>query len=207
MEQDGSSRGQGGAFRLGREGPVPLTAPSGGARGRLSVSPVCPSFSCLSVTSLMLLHPPPGSHSVWPPRLLTCGLKGEQGARRSGPNAEPSAREGWGMKAAGIRRPASFAPKCGQWALLPAFGRGDDVDQAQRSVGRADRVSFRVGALSFPLCPLSRDPGTDRLSALRPLACASGEGTDCRRAIGAAQEGKTVARLPVRVAELETMDT
>lgn len=50
-----------------------------------------------------------------------------------------------------------------------------------RGVGRAGQVPLRLGALSIPLSasPQQR-PGTD--SALRPLA--SGEGADCRRAIG-----------------------
>lgn len=67
----------------------------------------------------------------------------------SGSNAQPSARGGGGMKVAGIRLPASFTPVCGQWALLPAFARGDNLDQAQ-SVGRAGKGSFSCW---YPVCP------------------------------------------------------
>ena len=55
--------------------------------------------------------------------------------------------------------------------LSPAFARGDSLDQAQRSVGRAGQGSFLVGAL--PTTSSACVPSAAG-SALRPFAGASG---------------------------------
>lgn len=58
-----------------------------------------------------------------------------------------------------------------QQALSPAFARGDSLDQAQRSVGRAGQGSFLVGAL--PNTSSACVPSAAG-SALRPFSGASG---------------------------------
>lgn len=122
---------------------------------------------------------------------------------RSGPNAEPSAQEGWLAQGS-----ASFAPMCGQWALLPAFARGDAWTRP-RGVWAGRESSFSCPCLVHPLVcvPSAEIQGQTLCSEAVGLCLQEREQTAGGQS-GAAQEGKTVARrLPVRVAKLETLDT
>lgn len=194
VEQDGSpAEGREEPSGWDRRGCAP-ELPLADQRLALCVSLVCQSFSCLSVAVSHATAP-----AAWEPPVSgrpASPLWSERGAggHAVGPNAAPA-------PGGGNETPVSdgllLCPECGHGLCSSTCQRGGS-DQARRSVGRAGSGPFRVGALSIPLsAPLSRDPGTDRLSAWRPFACARERGQTAE-AVGAAQEGRTVARrLPV----------
>lgn len=94
-----------------------------------------------------------GSHRHLLPVRLTCGLrKGTKGHEFRVQRAESPPHRGMGEN---IYPPL---PPLRQ-ALFPTFARGDSLDQAQRSVGRAGKGSFSCWCSAH------------RLFCLRPLSC------------------------------------
>lgn len=114
------------------------------------------------------------------------------------------------MKVVRIKLPASFTPVCGYWALFPAFPRGDNLDQAQRSVGRAGKGSFPCW---YPGHPSASVPSADiqvqtDLCFEAVCFCLQESEADCRRSIGHSSGGQDSGTEPClfMLAKLETLD-
>lgn len=156
-EQDGSpAKGREEPSGWDRRGLCTWLLPLAGSEaGSLSVSvclSVCHCPSCYCTCHLE-------ATGIWPPRLLTCGLKGGTGGRGVRVECGALGTEGVGNESCWCQTTCLLCPYV--WAVGSASSicqRGH-LDQA----GPVKFFFVLVPCPSLCLCPLNRDPGTDSL--------------------------------------------